>query len=65
MIRVGEVDSEVVVTGGEAAGGGGGGVGRSVEVRVEELREVVRLLLDEELERRARATPWTQGWSPR
>ncbi len=62
MLRIGTVHSEVVVGGGDA--GQDGGRGTSTEVQVEELREVVRMLIDEELERRARTTPFGQGWSP-
>lgn len=65
MLRIGEVHTEVVVGEGAPGEGGAAGGGASVEVRIEELRETVRLLIEEELERRARRAPAGEGWSTR
>jgi len=50
-MKIGSVNSEVVVAG---DGSGGDDATKPVEVRVEELREVVRLIVQEELERSRR-----------
>ena len=62
MVNIDEVHSEVVVDSPAGAERRQDPADKPLEVRVEELREVVRVLLAEELERALRTAGVDGGW---
>ena len=61
MVTIDELHSDVTVAPGERGTAGDGEADRSVELRIEELREVVRELLLEEYERALRTGSIDRG----
>ena len=62
MVHIDEVHSEVVVDSPPGAPQRGDANDKPAEVRVEELREIVRILLAEEFERALRTASADSGW---
>lgn len=62
MVNIDEVHSEVVVDSPPGTPRHGDDADKPAEVRIEELRDIVRTLLAEEFERVSRTTTGDSGW---